>query len=120
MKKGQEFGKQILKISIIVIIYTLLISMIYTWGGMSKKMARILIWIGLLFLSFLMGYIKGKKTEKKGYKTGGKVSLSILLLLTLFHILFYPKSWQWMTIFYYFLIVLFSVLGAMIGINKKK
>lgn len=83
---------------------------------------NILKWIKILIpiIAVLIGSIKiGKNTDKKGYLEGLKFGGIFIIFLIIFNFLAYDNDFNIMSIVFYFLILLSSTLGAMLGINKK-
>ena len=71
----------------------------------------------IMIITFIiMGFLKGKSSNNKGYLQGLKIGG--ILVVILFMISFFNFSLK--TIIYYIILLLSSVFGAMIGINKKK
>lgn len=72
-----------------------------------------------LFSLALGGYIMGKDSEKNGWIEGLKLGLIIVLLIIIGNLIFSQKIILKDLIFYIILLIS-SVLGGMIGINRKK
>lgn len=68
---------------------------------------------------FIGGYKVGNNANKKGYIEGIKLSLIIILILFMFSYLGFNTSLNISLILYYIILIISSMLGAMIGINKK-
>lgn len=68
---------------------------------------------------FIGGYKVGNNANKKGYIEGIKLSLIVILLLFMFSYLGFNTSFNISLILYYIILIISSMLGAMIGINKK-
>ena len=82
------------------------------------KTNRIIIIILGAILMFIIGLIIGKKSKSKGYLNGLLVSvISILILLILSLFFRFPLNIN--TLIYYTILVLATVIGSMLGINKK-
>lgn len=77
----------------------------------------IIIIIGAL-LMFIIGLILGKKSESKGYLQGLLISVFSILILVLVSLIFRFQL-NINTLIYYVILILASVTGAMLGINKK-
>ena len=88
---------------------------IFNLLGVSKNITNIIATIVFIIICFIIGFIKGKKSNKKGYLQGfktGSILCFILLVIGLFNI-------SIKTIIYYSILILSSILGATVGINKK-
>lgn len=82
------------------------------------KTNRIMIIIIGAILMFIIGLILGRKSESKGYLNGLLLSVISLLILVLVSLIFrFPLNIN--TLIYYIILVLTTVVGAMLGINKK-
>ena len=78
--------------------------------------------ISLIFgclIIFLLGFDVGKKREKKAYIGGLKLGLIVTLILFIINLIFF-KLFSVKTIVYLFALVLSSIMGSILGINKKK
>ena len=79
---------------------------------------RILIIIMGAILMFTMGLVLGKKCESKGYLHGLLLSVISILILVIVSLLFkFPLNIN--TLIYYVILVLSTIVGSMLGINKK-
>ena len=79
---------------------------------------RIMIIIIGSILMFTIGLILGKKVEKNGYLNGILLSVITIFLLLIISIIFRFKL-NINTLIYYLILVISTVLGSMLGINKK-
>ena len=110
--------KSITYFFIILLIGTMLITIINYFNILNNKLISILKLL-LPTLSILAcSYKLGTISEKKGYLEGLKlgliiISILILLVLTL-------DSFSLKSILYYLILLLTSIIGSTIGINKKK
>lgn len=69
---------------------------------------------------FVGGFVIGKRTGKKGWLEGIKLSLIFLVFLTIFNYLALDFSMSLKTIIYYIILVVATTFGSMIGVNKFK
>lgn len=69
---------------------------------------------------FVGGFVIGKKTGKKGWLEGIKLSLIFLAFLTIFNYLALDFSMSPKTLIYYIILVIATTFGSMIGVNKFK
>ena len=70
--------------------------------------------ISVLVSSFILG----KRSIRNGYVEGIKLGLLVILFFLIVTLFF--SSFNVKTVFYYIILILFSCLGGMFGINKKK
>lgn len=105
-----------ISLSILMIIYTTLISLNIIPDDISLNRTITLI-IGL-FLFFLLGVISGKKEMKNGWLSGISSAVLILLVITLIGI-FMKNKIDIFLIGKYTCFLLCSMIGGMFGVNLK-
>ncbi len=69
---------------------------------------------------FIGGIYIGSKASKKGWLEGIKVGLEVIFLLFIISYLAFDQGMNLKTIIYYFILLASSMLGSMMGINKRK
>lgn len=69
---------------------------------------------------FIGGFVIGKKTGKKGWLEGLKLSLIFLVILTLFNYLGLKSNLSLKVGIYYIILVISTMFGSIIGVNKYK
>lgn len=69
---------------------------------------------------FIGGFIIGKKTGKKGWLEGLKLSLIFLIILTLFNYLGLKSTLSLKVIIYYLILIISTMFGSIVGVNKYK
>ena len=69
---------------------------------------------------FVGGFVIGKRTGKKGWLEGIKLSLIFIAFLTIFNYLALDFSMSPKTLIYYIILVIATTFGSMIGVNKFK
>lgn len=94
-----------------------LFNYINLFGNTFTNVVKVIIPIVSLFIG---GFVIGKKTGKKGWLEGIKLSLIFLIILTLFNYLALDTSFSLKTLIYYFILVASTTFGSMIGVNKYK
>lgn len=102
----------------LILITALFINIFYYYNLINTTVYKIIIIITISIITFISSYLLGKKTKEKGYLEGIKFSLIIIALMFILSIIF--KNLSLNTIIYYLIIVLSSITGSSIGINKKK
>ena len=75
--------------------------------------------IGIKIFVIIYNIKKGKKTEKKAYKTGLKNGLIFTLTLIFLSIITNSFSFTLRKTLYFMIIISISIMGSIIGINKK-
>ena len=66
------------------------------------------------------GYIIGKRSKSNGWLEGLKFSILFLVMLLLFNYLGLGIAPKLKNIVFYIIIIISSILGSMIGINRRK
>ncbi len=113
------FKKSKLYIFFIGIVFLITITLsLFNVFGISKNITNIIIMISMIIMFVIMGYLKGKNSNKKGYLQGLLIGFSLILILALINLI--SLSINWKSFIYYGILILSSIFGAMLGINKKK
>ena len=75
----------------------------------------------IMAISMLIGGIYiGSKASKKGWLEGLKIGFEVILILFVISYLAFDQGMNVKTLIYYFILLSSSMLGSMIGINKRK
>ncbi|MBQ3020906.1 MAG: TIGR04086 family membrane protein [Bacilli bacterium] len=69
-------------------------------------------------LMFIIGFILGRKSNSKGYLNGLLLSVICIFILVILSLIF-RFSLNINTLIYYVILVISTVFGSMLGINKK-
>lgn len=101
-----------------ITISLLLITILYHFNIISSNVYQILKLIMLLGNILISGIILGKKTTSKGYLEGIKLGMFLVILFTLLTLLT-NGNLKLRILLYDLIILITSILGGMIGINKK-
>ncbi len=103
-----------------IILTTIITTLLYYFDIISTNFVSILnIAIPIVFI--LLGTIYlGIKTIKKGWLAGVKYGALFIIIITIINFVFYHNPYKMTNILYYFIIILTSILGSMLGINLKK
>ncbi|MDD4036030.1 MAG: TIGR04086 family membrane protein [Bacilli bacterium] len=104
----------------IILIFTFLITILNYFNILSTLTISYLKLIIVLITAFSSGILVGKSSIKKGWLEGLKLGISIVVLMILFSYLGLGKSLAYKNIIYYIIIIITTILGGMIGINRKK
>jgi len=120
MNKYVKYLKALLYIFIPLLIFTSILSILYYFNIISDTTLNILKLITTAISLLIGGIYIGNKANKKGYLEGLKVGLIIIFLLFIISYLAFDKSINIKASIYYLILLAFSIIGSMIGINKKK
>lgn len=105
-------------ITFISIIFTLLFTTtLYYFNLINHTTYNILKIILLLLSLFINSFILGKKSTKKGYLEGIKLSLPIIIFSLIISLI--TKKFKLTILIYYLIILITSIFGSIVGINKK-
>jgi len=75
----------------------------------------------IMAISMLIGGIYiGSHTSKKGWLEGLKIGFEVIIILFIISYLAFDQGINVKTLIYYFIILSSSMLGSMIGINRRK
>ena len=118
MKVLKKFD-YIYKFIIFILIFTFLLTIFNLIFNINANILKFIILIGMILYSFIIGIKKGLNTENKAYTVGlktGAINILILYILGCFMLSF---SLPLRKIIYYLIILITTILGCIIGINKK-
>lgn len=119
MKYVKDYGMTILKFLGFLIGGSVVISLLY-YLLFSTKVVNVLTFLYMVALFFLFGFKTGKRTENRGFLAGLKIGFLLLLVLLLFNLVFYQTGFKLIRVIYYMVLLFASVIGATLGINRKK
>lgn len=97
----------------------LFISTLYYFDIIGTKFNMYFRTIYFLVIIFVTSYKLGKLTDKNGYLTGIKFGLIYILIFILISLIFYVGKIHLRIIIYYLIILFTSILGSIMGIQKK-
>lgn len=105
--------------SLIIIIGSGIILTIFNYfnilNGNLLKIIELLVPIISIFVG---SYLLGKSTSKKGYIEGIKYSIIWIILFLLFNLI--TKNFTIISLLYFAILLFISILGSILGINKRK
>lgn len=114
-----KYLKGLLYIFMPMIILTLLLTILNYFDILSSKILNYILLLIPLVSIFIGGIYVGKRSSKKGYIEGLKISGMFILLILLLSYLGLDQKLELRNIIYYLMLTLTSVFGSIIGINKK-
>lgn len=115
-----NYLKVLLYILIPILILNIIMTSFYFFNIIENSSINYLKLVIVLLSMLIGGIYIGSKASKKGWLEGIKVGLEVIILLFLISYLGFDKGISIKTVVYYFLILTSSMLGSMIGINKRK
>lgn len=115
----KNYFKGLLYIIIIIISLTIILTLFNYFGIVKGGLFTILKLLIPIFSIIYASLMIGKKARQKGYIEGIKFGIITIMMLVILNFIF-GNNFEWKNIIYYLILLLFSTLGSMIGINKKK
>lgn len=104
-------------ISLLILTFVLTIfSYFNIIGDNTVSIFKIIIPIISLFVG---GFFIGKKSLKKGWLEGLKLSLIFIIILVIFEYLALNQSFEIKNLLYYLILSVSSIFGSMIGISRN-
>lgn len=119
MKNIKTYLKYFLISLIFMFIGLLLISTLYYFDIISSNFIGYIRILYMMILFFIMSYSLGKHTEKNGYLAGIIFGFLNIFFFIILGVLFFREDLKLRLILYDIILLFISVLGSMIGINKK-
>lgn len=104
---------------LVVAVFTIILTIFNYYDIVTNKLFKVIKVLIPSLALFIGGYKVGNNANKKGYIEGIKLSLIVIILLFMFSYLGFNASFNISLILYYIILIISSMLGAMIGINKK-
>ena len=115
----KKFIKPLLYSFGILFVLTFVITLLNYIGLISGLPLKIIKIIIPIVSYFIPGFMIGKNSDKKGWLSGIEIGLIITIILLIINVLFKTETSIYLILFYIGLIII-SILGSMLGINKKK
>ena len=114
-----KYIKALLYIFIPILLFTIFLSIFYYFNIINDSLLNIFKLLTTSLSMLIGGLYIGKKVNKKGYIEGLKEGLIVVILLFLISYLGFNKGININRFIYYIILIISSILGSMIGINKK-
>lgn len=119
MKCAKEYGILLLKFLGFLVGGSIVLSLFY-YLLLPSKVVNVFMFSYIILVFFIFGYLREKKVENRGLLEGLKIGFLFLILLLFFNLVIYQTGFKIVRIIYYMVLVFASVVGATIGINRKK
>lgn len=119
MKYAKNLGFSLLFIIGSLLILTLLLTFFNYFNLFSNGLVSTFKIIIPIISLFAGGFFIGKKSSKKGWLEGLKLSLIFTIILILFNLLGLENKLELKNILYYLIIIISCMFGGMLGINKN-
>ena len=119
LKKLINYAKFTCIFLIIELMITFLASLLNLLG-VNSGVTTIILLICNLIPFFLLNYFNAIKIGKKGYLEGIILGFIFLFLMFLIKLILFHNSFNISTMIYYIILVITSILGGMMGVNKHQ
>lgn len=116
--KMLKYAKAIGLIIVTNLVLSFIITLFHYFDIFSPNTVKTIKLFGIILSMLVGGFYIGMKSSKKGYLEGIKIGLTLILLFFLFTLI--SKKFELKVLVYYLIILISSIVGAMIGIQKKK
>lgn len=120
MKYLKKLGISFLYIIGSILVLTFITTLFSYFNIMSDKITSIIKIIIPIISMLIGGFYIGKKSLKKGFLEGLKLGSIFSIILIIFNYLALDNSFKFKYLLFYIILIISSILGSMIGINRKK
>lgn len=120
MKYLKNLGMSFLYIIGTILVLTFIVTIFSYFNIMNDKVTSIFKIIIPIVALLIGGFYIGKRSTKKGFLEGLKLGFIFSLLLIIFNYLAFDNSFKLKYLLFYLILIITSILGSMIGINRKK
>ena len=120
MKYLKNLSFSFLYIIVTILILTFITTLLSYFNILNDKIVSIIKIIIPILSMLIGGFYIGKKSLKKGFLEGLKLGGIFSILLIIFNYLALDNSFKFKYLLFYIILIITSILGSMIGINKKK
>ena len=101
-----------------ILVLTFIVTLFNYFDIINNAVLNVLSFIIPLIGSVLGGFIIGKNALKNGWLEGLKIAIIFVFIIFIFNLIFIHNV-NMKDVIFYILMVISSVLGSMLGINKK-
>lgn len=116
----KNLGISIIYILAFILGLTFIFSLLNYIGLFNNTIINIIKIIIPVLSMFIGGFVLGKRTGKKGWLEGLKLSLIFLIFLSLFNYLGLKSSLSLKVGIYYLILIMSTIFGSILGVNKYK
>ncbi len=120
MKYLKTVAKTIGIMTLVLLLFTLLITGMNYINMIGKKTITVLEIICPIITLFIGGFLMGKVSKQKGWLEGLKIAFIFIVLIILFNYLGLRNHLELKNLIYYLILTITCIFGSMIGINKNK
>ena len=120
MEYLKKLGISFIYISSILLLSTFLLTILNYFNIIGSGIVSVFKIIIPLVSLFVGGFIIGKKSKNKGWIEGLKLGIILTIIISLFNYLGLDMSFNFKNIIYFLILILITIFGSIIGINKKE
>ena len=120
MKTFKKYGKALGFFTIFLFVFAAILTCFNLGNLLYQKSTDTFMMIGMSIVFMVIGFNYGKKAPSKGYLEGLKIGSLLIFFLLIINLLFFQTGFALSRIIYYIVLILASILGSMVGINKKQ
>ena len=103
-----------------ILVLTFITTILSYFNILNDKITSIVKIIIPIISMLIGGFYIGKNSFKKGFLEGLKLGGIFSCILIIFNYLAFNNSFKLKYLLFYLILIITSILGSMIGINKKK
>lgn len=115
-----KYLKALLFMFVSLIVFSLLLSTLNYFDLIGKGVMNVCMIISIIISILIGGFYVGKNSDNKGYLQGLKIGGIALAILFLLNYLGFGKGFSLEIILFYLIVIISSITGSVIGINKNK
>ncbi len=118
MKLVLNYGKFLGIFLIIELMFTFVISLLNLLG-VNSGITTIILFILNIILFFVLSFFNATSKKKKGLIEGLTIGAVFIIAMYIIKVILFTAKINVSTIIYYFILLITSILGGLIGVNKK-
>lgn len=115
----KKYLYSLLYILIGIFLFSLIITILNYFNLIDTNTLKYFKLIAIIIPLFIGGISIGKQASKNGYIEGLKIGSIVVVTIALLNYLGFNSDFSISSILYYMIILISSILGSIIGINKK-
>lgn len=120
MKYLKNLSMSFLYIISSILVLTFITTILSYFNILNDEVTSIIKIIIPIISMLIGGFYIGKRSNKKGFLEGLKLGLIFSSILIIFNYLAFDNSFKFKYTLFYLILLISSILGSMIGINRKK
>lgn len=87
--------------------------------GVSSGITSLIIFVSNIIIFIILNILNSKTKKKNGYLEGLLLGIIFILVMILIKVILFSSPFTIATLIYYLILLVASIFGGMIGINKK-